>query len=331
MSWRFVLAAVAAWVLAASPALAQGELRMASAFDGRLAVSQRVVADFAQRLREATDGRLTLRVAGPDVVPVPEQFDAVAKGLYDFLFTTQAHHAGVTSLALGIYATRPDPAGWRENGLFDAVDKDYERHKLKLIAAVFGEKADTGAFQIVLRQPIGPTGDLTGLRIRGNRTYQPLIEGLGGVVVLMRDGDIRGALEGGVIDGAAWPIGGAVDYKWHEVARYMARPTFGHRVYILAAGLDRFRRMSAADRTLLTEIGKRLEVTGMAAMDDQVQADLAQLKALGMQETSFDGPKFATALARYYDGLWATAAANAASAEPARALRETAQKAGLAN
>ncbi|MGE0745349.1 MAG: TRAP transporter substrate-binding protein DctP [Rhodospirillales bacterium] len=304
---------------------------MASAFDGRLAVSERVVADFAQRLREASSGRLTLRVAGPDVVPVAEQFDTVAKGLYDFLFTTQAHHAGVTSLALGIYATRPDPAGWRENGLFDAVDKDYERHKLKLVAAVFGENAETGAFQIVLRRPIGPTGDLTGLKIRGNRNYQPLIEALGGIVVLMRDDDIRGALEGGIIDGAAWPIGGALDWRWHEVARHMARPAFGHRVYILAASLDRFRRLPAADRTLITEIGKRLEVTGMAAMEEQVQADLAQLKALGMQETAFDGPKFANALARYYDGLWATAASNAFSAESARALRETAQKAGLAN
>jgi TRAP-type C4-dicarboxylate transport system substrate-binding protein len=330
MFWRFVLAAAAACVVASVPAQAQVELRMVSAFDSRLAVSERVVGDLAQRLKEATDGRITLRVAGPDVVPVSDQFEATAKGLYDLLFTTQAHHAGVTSLALGIYATKPDPIGWREHGLFDAVDKDYERFNLKLLAVVFGEKAETGAFQIVLRQPVGPTGDLTGLKIRGSRVYQPLIEGLGGMVVLMRDDEIHGALEAGIIDGAAWPIAGAIDYRWHEVARFMARPTFGHRVYILAAGLDRFRRLPAADRTLLAEIGKRLEVTGMTAMDEQVQSDLVHLKSVGMQETRFDEQKFARALARYYDALWAAAAANAASAEPARALRESAQKAGLA-
>ncbi|MBM3485881.1 MAG: hypothetical protein FJX67_04515 [Alphaproteobacteria bacterium] len=288
-----------------------------------------MVANLAERVRAGSNGRITVRIAGPDAVRPPDQFDAVSKGLFDLVFTTPAFHAGAISLALATYAMRPDPVAWRDNGLFEAFEKDYERHNLKLLAVVHGERAESGAYQLLMRQS-SAGGELAGQRIRGSRNYQPLIEGLGGLVVLMPDAEIAAGLQAGTIDGVAWPVGGAIDFRWHEHARVMLRPTFGRRAFVLAINGDRLRRLAAGDRTMLVEIGKRLEITGMAALEERMAADIARLKELGVAEVSIESERFNRALARYYDALWEAAGMHAASAEPARGLSDLAQKTGHA-
>jgi TRAP-type C4-dicarboxylate transport system substrate-binding protein len=50
---------------------------------------------------------------------------------------------------------------------------------------------------------------------------------LGGAPVVLPIPEVYTALREGVIDGAASPVGGLLGVKWHEVAKYLAQPSFG--------------------------------------------------------------------------------------------------------
>ncbi len=146
----------------------------------------------------------------------------------------------------------------------------------------------------------------------------------------MAGGDIYSALERGVVDGAAWPVGGAIDFKWYEVAKYMTRPTFGKSSYTLTMNMTKFNALSAADRNILVEEAKKSEYLGMEAMDKQIAQDIVEMNKVGMIEAKFDPKKFDDTMAKYYSGLWEVAAQHQGSVAPVKEIHELAKKTGHA-
>lgn len=75
--------------------------------------------------------------------------------------------------------------------------------------------------------------------------------------------EIYSALEKGVVDGAAWPVIGALDYGWYEVAGYFLRPTFGTATYMILMNLGTWTGLDEAEQTMLLEQGAALEVSSI--------------------------------------------------------------------
>ena len=157
-----------------------------------------------------------MTLSGPDAVPPLEQFEPVQAGVFDVLFTHPAYHAGATALPLSIDAIAPDPTKRREAGIIETLDKHYETLGLKLIAA---PATGSVGFQYVLKEPVDGEPAFAGRKLRGTVSYQPMIEALGGSLVVMGGGEVYSALQTGVVDGAAWGLTGVKDFKWNEVAR----------------------------------------------------------------------------------------------------------------
>ena len=93
------------------------------------------------------------------------------------MLTHGAYHYGTTGIGVALDAINGDPAKRREAGIWDAVDKHYQKHGLKAIAMV--PQGESG-YQMILRKPVGPDGDIKGFKIRGTVTYHPLIKAFGG-------------------------------------------------------------------------------------------------------------------------------------------------------
>lgn len=309
-------------------AVAKTELRLINGFDQRQSSTRLMLNPFMADVKKASKGELTIRASGPEVIKPFEQMQPTSRGVFDMMFTTAVYHSGATSLGIAFYAMAPDPAGFRENGLYDAFDKDYQRFNLKLLSIIYGEGPNTGAYQAVLKKPLAARGDLVGRKLRGTKTYEPFVKALGGSIVLMPGGEVYTALEKGVVDGAMWPISGALDFKWYEVAPVMARPTFGHSSYTLTINMDSFKKLSAANRELLVEHGRLLEYLGMVRADIRVGRDIAKLRSLGMKETHYDAKKFSDTMSSYWKGLWDLAEAHKPSTKHVKAMRELARKTG---
>ncbi|MDD2925402.1 TRAP transporter substrate-binding protein DctP [Rhodoferax sp.] len=300
------------------------ELKVLSGFAPNIAFSRDIIRVYLDNVQKASAGQMTSRLNGPEVVPFADQFQPVAAGAFDLLFTHPAYHSGTTAIGLSMDAIAPNPAKRRSSGVFDFVDKHYNKLGLKVIAIT---PTGTKGFQFVTKQPIkGPQG-LQGMKIRATVSYHPMIKALGGTPVVMGAGEVYSALEKGVIDAAAWGLTGVADFKWNEVAKYLARPVFGQASLFALMNLRAWNALTPAQQKLLTDEAIKLESSVVKRFDELAAEELTELKRRGMQETQFASVDADRLEALWAQGVWEVARAkNGAAADELRAI---AQKADL--
>lgn len=300
------------------------ELRMLGAFPSNFILTREVAGPFIETIKTASDGKTTIKFFGPDAVPTFQQFEPTRAGVFDLLFTHPAYHAGATAVGLSIDAIAVDPDRRRQAGVIDFIDKHYAKKGLKLIAA---PATGTRGFRFYLRKPITQSPGLQGMKIRGTVSYHPMIRALGGSPVVLSGGQVYTALQKGVIDGAAWGLTGAFDFKWYEVSKYLAEPNFGQVGLMIFMNLRKWKSLTDGERALLAAQGKALEKSSIARFNKLAAAELKQLREKGMQETKF-APEDAKRLDRLWaEGVWKVAIAK--SGDDAKKLRALAKKAGL--
>lgn len=300
------------------------ELKVLSALPANIALSRELIKVYLDNLQKASGGTITYRLSGPEVVPFADQFQPAAAGAFDMLYTHGAYHSGTTAIGLAIDAIAPDAAKRRTSGVFDFIDRHYNALGLKLLAmTATGSKG----FQFVTKQPIkGPQG-LAGMKVRGTVSYHPMIKALGGSPVVMGGGEIYSALEKGVIDAAAWGLTGVADLKWYEVAKHVARPTFGSATFLTFMNLKAWNALPPAQQKLFIDEAVKLEIASVKRFDELAAEEFIELKKRGMQETAFAPVDAARLEELWSEGVWEVARAkNGATADEMRAL---AKKAGL--
>ncbi len=299
------------------------ELKALSGFAPNLAFSREIIRVYLDSLQKAAAGQITTRLSGPEVVPFADQFQPVAAGAFDLLFTHPAYHSGTTAIGLSMDAIEPNAALRRSSGVFDFVDKHYNKLGLKVVAITpTGNKG----FQFVTKQPIkGPQG-LAGMKIRATVSYHPMIKALGGTPVVMGAGEVYSAMEKGVIDAAAWGLTGVADFKWNEVAKYLTRPTFGQASLYLFMNLKAWNALTPAQQKLMTDEAIKLELASVKRFDELAAEELTELKKRGMQETAFAPVDAARLEELWAQGVWDVARAkNGAEADELRAIAQKAK------
>lgn len=261
-----------------------------------------VFADgFIEEVAARTDGAVSMNLLGPETVHPFEQLAPVSAGVFDLLFTHGAYHLGESGLVFGMDTVIDDPDMRRESGIFDVIDAHYqEQHNQKLL----GVFSAASGYHIMLREPLEPGERLDGKRIRASGTYHNLVTNLGGDTVTLPASDIYSALERGVVDGAAWPVFGALSYGWYEVAGYMTRPMFGTNNHTLLMNLDAWNSLDDATQATFLEVAQELEIEGRRQFEDIWDEEEAELMERGMQPTHFDD-EVAEQLNRLFgEGVW---------------------------
>lgn len=281
------------------------QLRMLSSWDKNYANNPVILNPFMQGIEAATKGRLKFTVSGPETVPPFEQLEPVASGAFDFLFTAGSYHFGTTPILSAMGALEGDPEAIRASGILAEVDKHYQKIGLKVVALPI---TPNGGYHIILKQPVGPSGDLQGRKIRGTPVYASVITMLGGAMTVLPPGEIYQGLEKGIVDGAAWPVTGALSFRWNEVAKHLLRPAFGIETAPILMNLNTWNRLSEADRQIIMQEARKVEdaffkeVVRMWAEEEQA------LLAKGVTVTQMGDAQKAKLQDAWSSGLWTMAA-----------------------
>lgn len=314
----------AAAVMAAGAASVHAEtLTMLSSWDESYNAVPVFAQGFAERLEEKSGGELEVEMRGPETVSPFEQLQPVSAGLFDMLFTHGAYHLGETAMAFGMDAVADDPVARRESGIYDVIDSHYNKRNLKLI----GVFSAASGYHIMLREPIGEDGALEGRKIRASGTYHDLVTELGGAVVTLPASQIYSALERGVVDGAAWPVFGAMDYKWYEVADYMTRPTFGVTNLSLFMNLDTWNGLSEEQQEMVVETAKELEIEGRMHFEELWEKEDKAMQDAGLAITQFGEETASEVNAIFAAGIWKQVEAKAG--DDGKAFHQLALEKGL--
>jgi TRAP-type C4-dicarboxylate transport system substrate-binding protein len=213
----------------------------------------------------------------------------------------------------------------RASGVFDVLDKHYQQFGLKLVMLPITPE---GAYHIILRNPVSQTGGLEGRKIRGSLTYKGIIEMLGGVLTVLAPSEIYTGLEKGVIDGAAWPIIGALDYKWYEVAPHLLRPGFGVNYEPIFMNLNAWKALSPADQKIMMDLSRKIEDSWYTDSVKVWKAEEEKLLQRGMKITEMGSAQKAKLRKTWADSLWAMSAEKNPGAT--KELLDFAKKTGLA-
>ena len=279
-----------ALVVASSLALASGaraaDIRLLSSWDKTNPAVATLAESFTKGVEAATRGNSKFIVSGPETVPPFEQLQPVASGVFQMPFTHGIYHYGTTGLAVPLDATRGDIEARRKSGLHETLDKHYNKLGLKVVAVAISA---TKGYHMVLRAPVGPSGDLQGRKIRGTPSYHNVINMLGASPVVLPGGEVYAALEKGVVDGAAWPASGVLGMRWYEVAKHMLRPSFGLSHYLFLMNLSAWNWLTDAEKNIMLAEGRKVEETWFKEYDRMVQEEEAELIKRGMQITEM-GP-----------------------------------------
>lgn len=296
-------------LLISTTAFAQ-QYKMLSAWAPNYAFNVGVITNFEKNLTALSGGKMKFTVLGPDVVPTFEQFQPVQSGVFEMGYTYSAYHSGTTPIAIGMDATTGDPAKRRATGLFDFVDKEYNKLGVKLISF-----PPLTPYQFVSRNALsGSKPSLQGMKLRSIPSLQNLIMKLGGSPVTMAGGEIYTSLQKGVIDGAPWTQVGVKDFKLHEVANFLVEPRFGYVSTMIIMNLKKYEALTPEQKKWLEEAGRKTELDAVAHFNALIADENAWLKGQGMKVTNMH-PEDAANIEKYWnDGLWEMAKASTGAA-----------------
>lgn len=275
-----MVGAVAVFAMAVPEAVAESKLKILRSWPP-IIEAVRSIEQYHKQVEQASAGELKLSQSGPEVVPPLEQLNPVSAGVFDFLFSHGAYHAGSNGLLMGVDALKLDPKKLRDSGLFDYISNNYEkRHGLKLLALT---PTGRNGYHMVLKSLPDPETGLKGRKIRGTATYHPLIKKLGGSPVVLTFGQIYTALEKGVVDGYCWPVYGLLATKFYEAgAKYVMRPTLGVSRSFTTVNLKAFNKLPKKLQTILVEEGEKVEYWSIEFFDDFIAKEEKELKGLGV-------------------------------------------------
>lgn len=304
--FKSVLLAATSVFLAATIALSSlpakaKEYRLLSSWDKNYAYNPYILYPFIDEVKKATDGRVDIQFYGPEAVPPFEQLQPVGEGVFQFLFTHGAYHFGTAPLMMVADALHGDLKKFRESGVFDKLDKQYQKFGLKLVMLPVTPQ---GAYHILLREPVSDKGGLEGRKIRGTLSYKGVVEMLGAVLVVLPPSEIYTSLEKGLIDGAAWPIIGALDYKWYEVAHYLLRPAFGANFEPIFMNLNAWNALTPGDQKAIMDVSRKIEDAWFKEAPGIWKKEEQELLGKGMKITKMGAEQQAKLQQAWSEGLW---------------------------
>jgi len=301
------------------------EFRMLAGWDNNDPAVKEILNPFMKGVETASKGRMKFTVSGPETVSPFEQLQPVGSGAFQFLFTNGAYHFGTTPILAVAEALHGDLAAFRASGIFDVIDKHYQKFGLKLVSMPISTE---GAYNIILRQPVGPSGDLSGRKIRATPTYLPVIKMLGGVGTVLATSDIYMGLEKGIVDGAASPSLSVLSYRWNEVSKYALRPGFGTVSYPILMNLNTWNKLTDSDHKILLQEARRVEDLWYGAWARLMQEEEKGMIAKGMTMTQMGDVQKAKLRSTWQDGLFELGAAK--NPKDVEEFRQFARSKGIA-
>jgi TRAP-type C4-dicarboxylate transport system substrate-binding protein len=142
--------------------------------------------------------------------------------------------------------------------------------------------------------------------------------------------EIYTALEKGIVDGASWPVTGALSFRWNEVAKYLMRPAFGVETAPILMNLNAWNRLSEEDRNIIQQEARKVEDAFFKEIVRMWSEEEKALLAKGMSVTQMGDAQKAKLAAAWSDGIWAMAVAPERNRAAVEELRQFARSKNIA-
>lgn len=243
------------------------------------------IAHANKKIQEMYPGEFEIKyIGGPEVIPTPDQADAIRAGQADMYFGTPAYYVGIAPAANTSKMTQLTPWEERDSGAAGLYD---EIHREKLNAVYLGRLGTQIPFQLWLNKAVSSPDDLKGMRIRVSPMYLDFVKALGATPINTKPGDIYQGLERGVFDGTYWPFNKFRDWGFHEVAKYVVGPGIYKVCHPVLINLDTWNKIPVRIQGLITAVMMEEERAVVGRDYKEMKEEGEALKAAGMTFIEF--------------------------------------------
>ncbi|EAQ02365.1 TRAP dicarboxylate transporter, DctP subunit, putative [Pseudooceanicola batsensis HTCC2597] len=256
---------------------------------------------YADHLNEIGEGVLQIRiVGGPEAVPATELATAVSNGVLDMAALPPSYYKGQMVEADAQSLTPLSVAEQRETGAYAALDEIAQNKMGVTYVTTYG---DGVPFHIFLTKEIEELGDLDGMRLRGQTTYNLIFDELGVNNTPIPAPDIFTALERKTVDGYGWALWGIGDMGWMDMTAVRVDPGFYNVIINVLMNKDTYDSLTEEQQGIVDETTAWFEEMMVEWSAEKTEAELAAQEAAGV--ASFDaGPELReTATAIYWKDL----------------------------
>jgi len=254
-------AAVAGTVLAAPPAIAQGNVtwQMQTHWPTGNWYYEDVFVKFCNRITEATGGELTIKpIQNDGLVRTGEVLDAVRRGLLESAFIYPAYWIGRIPVAshlngfIGTWDKHEEMAAFMyEMGAIDVIRKAYAAQGVYQAGPV-----SYAGLTLYSNRPLRTSADFEGWKVRSTGPAADVFAKMGATPVSIPGAELYQGLQTGVVDGAHW---GSTSTGWgmnlQEVNKYIVRPDLvGHLNGEVIVGLENWNKIGPDLQATFNEI-----------------------------------------------------------------------------
>lgn len=222
-------------------------------------------------------------VGGPSAVPSLEQGNAVRTGVLDMAAVPPSFYANVMPEADAVILSPLSFAQQRASGAWAALNEMTQRKMNAWYLAAYGE----GMPFHIWTTKAPPDGSLKGMKLRTVPNYTSFFRALGANPISMPPGEVKTALERGVVDGYGWPSVGIFDLGWGGDTKYRIDPGFYKVVVNVIVNQRRWQSLREDQRAFLTRMGQWMESENTAwaaakTASERKRQDEAGIKGIDM-------------------------------------------------
>lgn len=290
-------------VVQSAPARAEEVIRAISAFPRPIDFTQSFLR-FVEKANASGKGIVRIQFAGgPEVIPPPEQADAVRRGVIDMQYGPATYYLGAVPEVDAMVGSTKRIEETRANGGIDLLNQVFQK---KINAYLLGH-FDTGVdFHIYLTKEPQRTADggvdLKGMKLRSQPIYREFFTQLGATNVSIPVPEVYPALERGVVDGIGWPLVAVRDLGWQKYLKYRIDPAFFQTDLVVIVNLDRWNKLSPKAREVLQDAAKSYERESYAHFQKVIAETDKKVREEGMQVITLSG----AAAERFRDAAFET-------------------------
>lgn len=244
---------------------------------------------------------------GTEIIPRNEQMNAVSRGIIDMYMGPAGYYQRQIPELTPLDAASVPADKLRAAGLHDAIDAAARE---RAGVAFLGAMGTGYAFQFyTINEPKvmeDGTVDLSGMKIRGGSSYDPMYSALDIARVDIPAGDIYTALERGLVEGIGFTTIGVSSGGWQEFLKYRIFPTWRQGNTILAMNAAKLDGLTDAQRDYLMEMVMKHEMLAYEAAKELEKKDTEAVHAAGVQDVVLEGAGEAQITGAFQDTFWET-------------------------
>jgi len=196
-----------------APPLAVKPIKLiATSFEGSPGTNMGPLREWAEELKEATEGRVEVEIAyGAVMAPPTEQYDLAVTGVADIAFFSLPFAPGRFPLAEVVQLPLTGEASasclTTTKAFYELYEKGYFDDEFKDVKVLWFCCAGPYDYHMSKDQPVLSFADMKGKKMRvAGKMHSEIVEALGSVPVGIPAGETYIAMEKGVIDGGFYPF-----------------------------------------------------------------------------------------------------------------------------